>query len=240
MAIKSETELYQPVKRLFEERGYAVKSEVNHCDLVAYRDGEPEPVIVELKKTFNLQLIFQVLDRLKLSGTVYAAVEYDPKRRVSTSFSWNDAIRLCHKLGIGLIGVQFYKRKAPAVDILCQPGAEQNITGRKSAVRAKRLKNEFDKRSGDYNTGGSNGTKLVTAYRERALLCAFHLSQHESLSPRELRGMLKDRNVADLLQKNYYGWYERIERGRYRITEKGRAALDQYRTIVSSLSAHLD
>ncbi len=49
MAIKSETELYAPVKAYLEQLGYEVRGEVRHCDLVAVREEEP-PLIVELKK----------------------------------------------------------------------------------------------------------------------------------------------------------------------------------------------
>ena len=31
----TEEDLYLPVKKLFEEKGYSVKGEVKHCDLVA-------------------------------------------------------------------------------------------------------------------------------------------------------------------------------------------------------------
>lgn len=234
MAVKHETELYLPVKQMFEEEGYSVKGEVRHCDLVAYRDGEDDPIIVELKKTFNLALVFQVLERLKIAREVYAAVEYNPKKRVSTGSSWNDAIRLCKKLGVGLIGVQYYKRKAPVVHILCQPNADVPA-GRRTAIGAKRLRSEFNKRSGDYNTGGSTGKKLVTAYREMSLRCAHALSLHETLSPRELREQLREPKIADFLQKNYYGWFERVSRGRYRITEEGKLALTLYAEVVNIL-----
>jgi hypothetical protein len=231
MAIKSETELYEPVKQMLIELGYTVRAEVNHCDIVAYRDGDKEPVIVELKKTFNLQLIFQVLERLKLSESVYAAIEYDPKKRVSTGFSWNDAIRLCRKLGIGLIGVQFYKRKKPAVDILCEPGAQ--VPMRRSSIGAKRLQNEFIRRSGDYNIGGSTGKKLVTAYRERSLRVALQISRLGPQSPKSIRAALLDPTVATLLRRNVYGWFDRVKRGTYDLTETGREALREYDYVVA-------
>ncbi|MDT2304378.1 hypothetical protein P7H21_10960 [Paenibacillus larvae] len=49
MAIRSETELYGPVKHFWEQRGYEVKGEVKHCDLVAMK-GDGPPIIIELKK----------------------------------------------------------------------------------------------------------------------------------------------------------------------------------------------
>ena len=231
MAVKSETELYEPVKRMLEQQGYIVKGEVRHCDLVAFREGEATPIIIELKKTFNLQLVFQLLDRLKLSETVYAAVEYNPKKRVSTSSSWNDAIKLCQKLGVGLIGVQFYKRKAPSVDFLCHP-SDSLTAPRRSTRGANRLKTEFERRSGDYNVGGSTKTKLVTAYRERALRVAQLLANEGPMPPRALRARLHDAGIALMLRNNVYGWFERIEHGVYGITASGRQALEEFHHVL--------
>lgn len=78
-------------------------------------------------------------------------------------------------LGIGLMTVTFFKTKAPVIDVLCEPGeAPQRRTRRKKQAR---LLLEFRERSGDYNVGGSTGRKLVTAYREKALRCAYALQQ---------------------------------------------------------------
>ena len=46
-----ETELYPPIKALFEAQGYTVKGEVGAADVVAMRGDEPA-VIVELKTGF--------------------------------------------------------------------------------------------------------------------------------------------------------------------------------------------
>ena len=62
MAALNETDLYAPVKKLLEERGYTVRAEVDRCDLVAVRGGEP-PVIVELKRRFALSLVYQGIER---------------------------------------------------------------------------------------------------------------------------------------------------------------------------------
>lgn len=228
--VQNETELYEPIKRMFEEQGYTVRGEVNHCDMVAYREGESAPVIIELKKNFNLALLFQLMDRLKLSDEVYAAVAYNPKKRVSTGATWNDAIRLCRRLGVGLIGVQFYKRKAPAVDILCRPG--DATAQRRSIIGAKRLKQEFDRRSGDYNIGGSTRTKVITVYRERALRLAQLLATEGPQSPKALRERLHDGGVYAMLRRNVYGWFENVEHGVYGITEAGHQALRDFEHVL--------
>ncbi|MEX1031703.1 MAG: DUF2161 family putative PD-(D/E)XK-type phosphodiesterase [Paenibacillaceae bacterium] len=230
MAIKNETELYSPVKAYFESQGYEVKSEIKNCDLIAMIPGQSTYTIVELKKTFNLQLIFQAIDRLKLSDTVYVAIEYHPKKRLGSYFSWKDTANLCSKLNIGLIGVQFYKTKEPVVDVLCYP--DQTMLRSKPSKRSKKVRAEFEQRSGDYNVGGSVRRKLITAFRERALRCAVVLSQHESMTVRELRTQLNDPMVASILQDNYYGWFERISRGRYVLTSMGQQALIEYAHVL--------
>src|SRR3546814_8044513 len=71
-----ETDLAAPVVAFLAGQGYAVKSEVGACDLVAVRDGEP-PVVVELKRRFSLDLLLQGVDRLAMTDAVYLAFPAD-------------------------------------------------------------------------------------------------------------------------------------------------------------------
>ena len=50
-----ETDLYEPVKKLFEGMGFSVYSEVKDCDLMAVK--EEKTIIAELKKSFNITLV---------------------------------------------------------------------------------------------------------------------------------------------------------------------------------------
>jgi hypothetical protein len=232
MAARRETELYEPVKRMLEQQGYAVKGEVNGCDLVAWRKDEAEPVIVELKTAFNLQLLYQLIDRSAMSPHVYAAVEYDPAKHPGGG-TWNDAARLCRKLGFGLIGVRFYKRKPPEAYVLCRPG--ETVRETKARRKAERLKREFDARSGDFNTGGTTGKPLVTAYRERALRAAAILEREGPLPPRELKNRLHDARIGPLLRDNVYGWFSRVEHGVYGLSDTGREALAAWAGLLPKL-----
>ncbi|MNV66324.1 hypothetical protein D3C71_1590710 [compost metagenome] len=102
-------------------------------------------------------------------------------------------------------------------------------------TRANRLANEFRERSGDYNVGGSRGQKLVTAYREKALRVAEVMSRGgEQMSPRQIRDQSGVGRAADILQRNYYGWFQRVSRGRYTLTPAGSAALQQYEEVTAS------
>ncbi|WP_172252282.1 DUF2161 domain-containing phosphodiesterase [Saccharibacillus deserti] len=231
MAVKYETELYPPLKAFFEQRGYAVKSEVRHCDLLGYRDGEARPLIVEMKKTFTLELLLQGADRQRTGGLVYLAVERNRTKKGAHNQRFGDLALLCSRLGIGLLTVTFYKTKAPFVEMLCEAG--ESKTG-KNGTRAKRLKAEFDARSGDHNIGGSSKRKLVTAYRENALKVARQLWMFGEASPLMLKEASGVGKAALLLRDNHYGWFERVSRGRYKLTEAGSAALNEYASVISA------
>ncbi|WP_256719076.1 DUF2161 family putative PD-(D/E)XK-type phosphodiesterase [Paenibacillus odorifer] len=179
MAVRHETELYAPLKIFFEKQGYSIKGEVRTCDLVGIREDVEHPLIVEMKKSFNLALLLQGVERLKLSPTVYLAVERVRDKKGAVNQRWGELSGLCRRLGLGLITVIFYKTKAPLVEVLVEPD-EKPPAQRSNKRRRERLLYEFRERSGDYNTGGSTRVKLVTAYREKALRVALSLQAAEA------------------------------------------------------------
>lgn len=248
MAIKHEAELYAPLKAFFEVNGYTVKGEVKSCDLVGLKEGMKEPLIVEMKKTFNLALLLQGIERLKLSPYVYLAVEKSRAKKGAVNQRWSDLTDLCRRLGLGLMTVTFYKTKAPFVEVLCEPEAAIQ-SGKTSIRRRERLLYEFHERSGDYNTGGVARAKLVTAYREKALRVAVAMMrlsetsdaltasapgthQKAGASPAQVRDVSGVGSAAAILQRNYYGWFRRISRGRYVLTPSGQQALQDYASVL--------
>ncbi|QCT03838.1 Protein of unknown function DUF2161 [Paenibacillus algicola] len=242
MAIQHEAELYAPLKAFFEEEGYAVKGEVRHCDLVGIKEGSEELLIVEMKKTFNLALLLQGIERLKMSPFVYLAVEKSRAKKGAVNQRWGELTALCRRLGLGLVTVTFYKTKPPFVEKLCRP-AEEPPSTRGSVRKRDRLLLEFHERSGDYNTGGVTRAKLITAYREKALRVAqavAALNAHAEGAADSLKGTspaaAKEAsgigNAAAILQRNYYGWFERTGRGRYVLSSEGFAALDKYAAVL--------
>ncbi|SDC03845.1 hypothetical protein SAMN02799630_02503 [Paenibacillus sp. UNCCL117] len=240
MPIKSETELYAPVKTYLEQQGYEVRGEVRHCDLVAIRGKEP-PVIVELKRSFSVPLLLQGIDRLRLSRTVYVAFERPNKGRAPHGASWPELRRLCGMLGIGMMTVQFYRTRKPRVEVECHPpeltlaaGVSSARKPRRSKYAADKLEQEFRERHGDYNVGGSSKQKLVTAYREKSLRLAAMLATHGPLPPRKLRELCGNSRAADMLQKNVYLWFQRVERGIYRLSPQGEEALLTFAHVVEA------
>jgi hypothetical protein len=234
VSIQKETELYEPIKAYFNKKGYSVKSEVRNCDLVAIHEEESKPIIVEFKKTLNISLLLQGLERQRMTPQVYIAIEYKPRKRGSSYGKWSEYTNLCKRLGLGLLTVQFYKRKAAKVELWCTP-QDQPAPRPKQSIRTTRLLYEFNERSGDYNVGGSSQTEIVTAYRELALRVAFKLEQNGPTKLSELTKLIGHSKINSLMQKNFYGWFERAERGIYQLSPKGREALIQYEDIIRSL-----
>ena len=237
MAVKHETELYVPIKAFFEARGYEVKSEVLHCDLVAMKPEEAKTIIVEMKKTFNLELLLQGVERQRLTDTVILAVERNRKKSGAVNQRFGDLAELCRLLGLGLLTVTFFKTKAPVVDVLCEPGDPPARGMRRS--RQSKLLYEFKERSGDYNVGGSTKRKLVTSYREKALRCAWVLQQEGQAAPRHVAALTGSRQAASMLRNDVYRWFERIDRGVYRLRPAGEQALIDYADVVAAWEGEL-
>ncbi len=217
-----ETDLYPHIKSFLEARGFMVKAEVNGCDVVARR-GNEAPVIVELKLSFTLQLIYQAIDRLALADHVYIAVA-QAKRGLPV-----EAVKLCRRLGLGLIVVA----ASGSIEVLAEPTL---YVPRKSVKRQQRLLKEFTKRRGDPNLGGSGRTKLMTAYKQDALRCLRHLSTHGPSKLAALREATKVDRAANIMRDNYYGWFGRTGRGVYEITSEGQAATKSFAKHISALT----
>ena len=222
-----EATLYVPVKEFLEGRGYEVKGEVKGCDLVARRGDEP-PVVVELKLRFSLALVLQGIDRLALTERVYLAVPRSPsRRRRSRGLAPDspDIRKLCRRLGLGLMLVG-----RRSVEVLEEPVPYRP---RLAKARALRLKHEFDRRIGDANVGGAVGVPIVTAYRQDALLCARVLALGGPMRLAALRAQAGVPGAARILQRNVYGWFARVERGTYILSECGGQALTRFAATIA-------
>ncbi len=216
-----ETDLYPPIKSFLESQGYTVKAEVNSCDVVAMREGDP-PVIVELKTGLTLQLLYQAMDRLTLSDAVYIAIAR-PKRAVPS-----DAVKLIKRLGLGLIIVA----SSGSVEVMADPAP---YAPRQHAKRKSALLKEFQKRQGDPNTGGSTRTKLMTAYKQDALRCLAHLHKNGPTKVSDLKKQTKVERSATILRSDYYGWFIKQSRGIYMITEIGVEAVSSFAIEITAL-----
>ena len=211
-----ETALYLPVKKFLEKLGFAVKGEIGGCDLVALSPDEPPIVVVgELKLSFNLELILQAVDRAGACDEVWLAARFSErgKGRESDARYRN----LCRRLGFGMLAVT----KSGAVEVIVSP----TTAPRRDPKRRSRLITEHRKRQGDPALGGSTRAPIMTAYRQQALACASALLQGPR-KVRELKPAIPD--APKILLHNVYGWFDRVERGVYALTDSGRAALKRW------------
>lgn len=222
-----ETDLYGPLREYLEARGYTVRSEVRDCDVVAERDGDI--IVLEQKRSLSLALLAQAADRQRASDSVYVVVPH-PGDRVQ-SRGWLSTCRLLRRLELGLVlvdldGDQIGK---PDVEIAFHPVRHERRT--KKDVRRAVIA-ELHGRSADLNTGGSTGKKIVTAYRENAVRIACCLDVHGPLSPARLRDLGTGKRTGSILLDNFYKWFERVNRGVYALSTKGRDELSSYPELV--------
>ncbi len=209
-----ETSLYLPVKAFLEAAGYSVKGEVGGCDLVGISDDEsPVVVICELKMTFNLELLLQAVDRAAVADEVWIAARISAKGRGREADKrYRD---LCRRLGIGMMGVS----DRGDISVIVPSTSPMPRTNPK---RRSRLVREHKTRRGDPVLGGSTRVPLMTAYRQQALGCAAILAK----GPLRVGDVRKDvPEAGKILLSNVYGWFERLERGVYGLTDAGRDAL---------------
>jgi hypothetical protein len=212
-----ETALYPPVKRFLEGLGLEVKGEICGCDLVALGRGAPVAVVIcELKLTFNLDLVLQGVERSAVCDEVWLAVRASVRGRGRE----RDARvrKLCRLLGFGLMCVSARGK----VEILVEPGPWRP---RRNAKRRSKIVTEHQRRRGDPAIGGTTRRPILTAYRQQALACAVALSGGPG-RPRDLKRTVPD--APKILLRNVYGWFVRVERGLYGLTDLGKGALIEW------------
>ena len=207
-----ETSLYLPVKRFLTKLGFEVKGEINGCDVVAIKNDLPPVVVIcELKLNFNLELVLQGVDRTAACDEIWLAIRSAIRGRERDT----RVRKLCRLLGFGLLGVSMRGR----VEVLVEP---TRWRPRRDPSRRSLLIDEHRRRQGDPAVGGTSRSPIMTAYRQEALACAAALAA----GPRSVKVLrTTSPDAAKILLRNVYGWFVRVERGVYALTETGRAAL---------------
>lgn len=220
-----ESDLYGPVRDYLADQGYRVNAEVKDCDITAIRGNEL--VVVELKISFNATLLIQATDRQSMADAVYIALPYPrDKNRLR---NWKGMCHLLKRLEVGLLLVRFL-RSGPRVEVAFHPAP---WTPRRQHTKRKAIIREIRDRSGEYNIGGTSGEKRVTAYREAAIHVACCLEKYGELSPSKLVRLGTGSKTQGILSKNFYGWFERVEKGVYKLHAAGKDALEEYPQITS-------
>lgn len=205
-----ETDMYPPIKKFLAKDGYTVHSEVDGIDILA-KKGE-EMIAVEMKTAFNLKLVYQLIERRKIVDKVYAYIPLGKGGRWPKEYK-----RMCgllKRLECGLITLDVRGRKKTVV-LEFDP---KPFINRKNYAKKKSALKEFNGRSLDLNRAGSRSELLYTAYREKAIRLALFLYENGPSKPKDLSDALEIENAARILQSNYHFWFDRVERGVYRIT----------------------
>lgn len=211
-----ETDLYAPIRAFLEEEGYQVQAEVKHCDIAAVKDGQL--VVVELKKAFNLKLVYQALERQSLTEQVFVAIPRPKKGHREKA--WKDMLRLLKRLELGLLMVAL-DSPLQTVDVVLEPSDSLAWKNRK---KREQVQAEMENRQMDVNVGGMTRRKIITAFREKSIRLACILEREGQVST----AVLRERGMEDcigILSRNYDKWFQRVEKGVYALSEKGKEAL---------------
>ncbi len=212
--------MYPPVRDLFEKRGYKVNAEVKDCDMTAVKDDEF--IIIELKRNLSVALLAQGLKRQRTGADVYVAI---PKPSRYSFSKFRSVFSVIKKLELGLIFVSLRGEHSFAEIVF----APKPYTSKYKNTKQRRIiMDEINGRTIDTNTGGVTGTKIVTAYTEKCIHIACILDIYGELSPKEIRAMGGAENTLSILSRNVFGWFTRVRKGVYAITDEGRRGLLEY------------
>lgn len=207
-----ESDMYVPVVKMLEDMGYSVRGEVKSCDITAAKDGEI--IVIEMKKSFTMKLVYQIIDRQTFSKNVYACIPRSEKKA-------NDMMRLLKRLDAGLITVAL-DSPLKLVQIVFEPSGMKKIT---NSQKKKALEKEANSRTADLNTGGTSRTKLVTAYREKSIELLCLCDKFGTFSKNELINAGYEEKTYSILYKNYYRWFKKEKRALYSVSDEGKKAL---------------
>ena len=210
-----EADMYQPLKSHFLGLGFDVRGEVKGLDIALVKDEQIWAV--EMKKGFTMTLIYQALDRQKAVNAVFVAIPRHVFMRQR-----GHILHILEKLSLGLVAVAM-DSPAKLVDVHLMP----NITSGRNTKASKALLAEFAGRNFDDNVGGSTKTKLLTAYREKALKVACALEVvGQGQAPALRRDFGCPDNTYSILNMNSYFWFKKVAKGVYELSDVGKKALD--------------
>ncbi len=224
-----EKDLFDPIKKYFEGYGYVCDGEVLDIDL--YMENGEQSVAVELKQTLDFKALQQAALRQKITDFVYIGI-FKPKDLYRGSFQ--DKLYLLKRLGIGLIVVS---KRSKTVEIVSEPVVSELSTFQQHNSRKKKaLSAEFKKRKSKNNVGGVHATKLITSYREDALLVLDALLElGGEASSRDIHKISSVERSTSILYNNHYGWFNRSGKGVYSVSEAGLAAVEEFESTIRIL-----
>ncbi len=230
-----ESDLHAPCRNWLEAKGCEVRSEVNHVDMVGIFDTSCV-VALEMKVTLNLEVINQAVERQKYADFVYIATVHNGK--TVRNKRAKRTIETLKRLQVGWVTVDFKSDPPEVRTILEAKPFDFERSRQRQRHKKAALIEEFNNRSVDGNVAGSHQKKLMTAYREESLKIAYCLDDRGPLSPKALRALgCHEKKTGTILYKNYYRWFQRVEKGIYDLSEAGRQALILYEGMTPYLKS---
>jgi len=168
-----------------------------------------------------LKLIYQAIERQKLCDKVYIAL---PKEAIkSHQANLRQLVYLLKRLDIGLIRVN-----QDQASLFMESEGFDILKSKKQNTRKKKaLLKEFSLRESDENVGGTKGKKM-THYREKVIKIAQYLYEFKEKSPKEIKAYTGILDTPSILQKNYYLWFKKVDRGIYTLSLMGIKAIEEF------------
>lgn len=224
-----EKDLFSPVRLFFEAQGFACDGEVQGIDLYMEKNGLT--AAAELKLSLDFRAVQQAALRQKTVDAVFLGIPF-PKEVRSRAF--RDKLYLLKRLGIGLICVSLRTGK---IEMLLPPiETEPDVFKQRSQQMRQRIREEFAARRLRCNPGGVHHEPLMTAYREKALSVLGALERlGGEASTRDIRSVSRVDSSTSILYDDHYGWFVRVDRGRYRLSPIGKDACISYEREIGLL-----
>ncbi len=211
-----EYELFPILKDYFINQGYKVNAEVKDCDMTAVRGDEL--LIVEMKTSLNITVLYQALERKKLSPNVYIAIPRPKRDYRKLKLKMKN---LVSKLDLGLIVVDVVNK---GLEVIVQP--QVNPTQYINSKKKTKLLTEINNRSVDENVGGKNRTKVLTAYKELGIALCVVIKKEGQVNTKTLREKYGfDPKTTGYLHKNVFRWYKKVGTATYELSKEGEEAL---------------
>jgi len=221
--------MFPIIKKQLVSMGFNVQGEVENIDLMAVKDNKT--LLIEMKNTLSLSLIYQGIERQKISHYVYLAIP-KPTHKSLNSKTFKEKKAIIKRLGLGLIMVDY---DLDQLVFLIDPNTDTFLTDKKTK---KKVNKEFLLRQTALNEGGVTRTKIITVYRELALKIAYFLKD-EQKPLKDIVHFTGEMKTTRILIDNHYGWFTRVKRGVYTLSDKGHIALKDYASVVEALKADL-
>ncbi|MEI3524603.1 MAG: DUF2161 family putative PD-(D/E)XK-type phosphodiesterase [Anaerotignum sp.] len=213
----AETDLYEPSAAFWRKKRNRVQAEAKDGTLRRKKMGN---WLLWSSEPFQRKPVDQALDRQSLTEQVFVAIPRPQKGQREKS--WKNMLKLLKRLEIGLLTVAL-DSPLKTVDVVLTPSDSLAWKNRK---KRERLQAELENRQDSANTGRHEPQEDCDVLSEKVLyLCC--ILENRSCYIWRTAGNGTGRKIHVHTANNVYHWFERVEKGVYRLSEEGRKALEE-------------